>query len=279
MEVRPNNRAGLSLVELLVVLGIIGTMTAVAIPVIARTGLFTANKADLAARELFTILRAAKIYATTYNVETAVAYGGRIVEDSDSGQLVPIVDSVAIVRRLKRAEANALGFGPEDLIFFPLRTREGIFGRLPSETCVLPDIFKVEQDTGLSSTRLAEIRIWDVDAGELFAPRADYDLNGDESVEENTFPAHLFSPEGSIIAPEGANRITLRVGVLPNAEFSNRFFLDPSDAINDPDGNMTLFFSQEITVQPLIDPVTRDPIDIDVEIALYVATGRIKVES
>ncbi len=289
MDRRRKGELGLSLIELLVVLGIIGIISAVAIPLLARVGLFTSSKADLAARELFNVLRTAKIYATTHNVETAVAYGGLLVQDSRAGVgEVPVVDSVALARKLTRKEflrhnANGAltdaGFTPTNLPFVPLKMREGTFKEMPNGTCILPDLFEFGQAqfSGRESLKgLNEVRLWDIDGEFLLEPRFDYDLNGNLQVTENVFPAHVFSVEGGLIAPEGRQRLRLRVGLLPDAELGDRFYQEPAGAWQE----VPVFFNTEGQFRIPTDPEPPgSPLDIDVEILLYVATGRVKVAS
>ncbi|NLV46706.1 MAG: type II secretion system protein [Candidatus Hydrogenedentes bacterium] len=65
-------RGGWTLFELLVVIAIIGILTGISISV---TRMFSRDDMRGAARTIYTMLRAARVYATTYNVETAVVYG------------------------------------------------------------------------------------------------------------------------------------------------------------------------------------------------------------
>lgn len=68
------NEQGLTLVELIVVLTIIALISAVAVPGLARMGAFSRDTLSRETRELFEMLSAARIYATTWNVRTAVVY-------------------------------------------------------------------------------------------------------------------------------------------------------------------------------------------------------------
>ncbi len=324
------SQSGVSLVELLVVLGIIAIITGVSIPVIARLGLFTSNKAQLAAREVFTILRAAKIYAVTYNVETAVVYGINIVEDSflpegNGGTLVTVVDSMTIVRRLKRDEmielkqnGALLNKSIKDPPFVLVREGNSEFKQLPNGTCILPDFFRYNYQYGYSETGLHEILIFDTLEGRFLRPRTwftpedtgkvnPFILAYGQSPSPDVFPAHRFSSEGALLVnpllPQ--QRLKFRVGILPDADPTDRFFVDIGDPrlFNVNNIKQVEFLSAEVPgimgeeiqadppeLQVLHDPdrlipegeTTRKfdtPIDIDLDIFLYVATGRVKVGS
>ena len=79
---RRKNKYGFTLVEMLVVLGIIALITAVSVPVLSRMGLFGTKEADLAARELFAVLRGIQVHASTNNVDTAIIYTVRTPIDT-----------------------------------------------------------------------------------------------------------------------------------------------------------------------------------------------------
>ena len=91
---------GITLVELLVVLTILGLMAAVAIPTFARFGFFSRNETQQGARELYKLLSATRVFAATYRVNTALAYGIVLKRDSLTGQALEAIDAVAMVYRI-----------------------------------------------------------------------------------------------------------------------------------------------------------------------------------
>lgn len=68
------SRAGFTLVEVLVVLAIVALLSAIAIPGLAKLGAFSRDEFKRATNETFSVLRAAQLYSTTYNVNAAVVY-------------------------------------------------------------------------------------------------------------------------------------------------------------------------------------------------------------
>jgi prepilin-type N-terminal cleavage/methylation domain-containing protein len=68
---RTRSRSGWTLIELLVVLAIITILAAFSVPVV---NMFSRNDLRDSARMLYTLLRAARVYAVNNNVETAVVY-------------------------------------------------------------------------------------------------------------------------------------------------------------------------------------------------------------
>lgn len=69
-----DKKQGYTLTELLVVVGIVGMLTLISIPSIFRFYRDATDPVKRTARELAQIMQVAKIYATTYRVNTAVVY-------------------------------------------------------------------------------------------------------------------------------------------------------------------------------------------------------------
>ncbi len=98
-DISYNRRRGWSLIELLVVLAIISILGLISVPVM-RT--FARNDMRDGARSVYTLLRAARMYAMNYNVQTAVVYS----LDSDFLTDTPLVDSLRdhTVRAIRGAQ-------------------------------------------------------------------------------------------------------------------------------------------------------------------------------
>lgn len=90
------SRAGFTLVEILVVLAIVALVSAIAIPGLAKLGAFSRDEFKRSVSELDSLLRAAQIYSTTYNVETAVAYNmdNFSPTETDSAPMEPVTNPI-----------------------------------------------------------------------------------------------------------------------------------------------------------------------------------------
>jgi prepilin-type N-terminal cleavage/methylation domain-containing protein len=88
------SRAGFTLVEIMVVLAIVALVSAVAIPGLAKLGAFSRDEFKRTVSEMDSLLRAAQLYSTTYNVETAVAYNmdHYSATETESAAVEPIAD-------------------------------------------------------------------------------------------------------------------------------------------------------------------------------------------
>lgn len=113
-------RRGLTMVELLIVLAIIALMTAVAIPTFSRLGFFSGNEMQDCARELYAMLRAAKIYAATYRVDAAVAYNISLKLDALTSRYVEHVGAVAMVYKLPVPVKDLINAGYAGDMYVPV---------------------------------------------------------------------------------------------------------------------------------------------------------------
>ena len=142
MIMRGRNRSGgFSLVELLVVLAIVGILMGISIPILR---MFSQNDMDRGARSLYTMIRAARVYASTYNVKTAVVYE---LDGSPAGS--PVADSLR--RRPVRTLRGAMIVYqlPEDMgsykgLYVPTPEHGGEFQPFPIGYSVLLDVPPVE---------------------------------------------------------------------------------------------------------------------------------------
>ncbi len=147
---------GITLVELLVVLGMISILAALAVPGMARIGVFSRNELQRSSRELYAFLRAARIYASTFNVNTAVAYSfdnytspsldanndGYLDGAGDTLMVEPMTDSVTgnIIRIIRSAAmlyelpSTSGAFAGK---YVPVKGEQGDFRTLTGRTCIL----------------------------------------------------------------------------------------------------------------------------------------------
>lgn len=138
MIMRGRHRSGgFSLVELLVVLAIIAILMGISIPILR---MFSQNDMDRGARSLYTLVRAARVYATTYNVPTAVVYqldqnpGTSPVMDSLRRQSVRVLRGAMTVYRLPERMGSYKG------LWVPTVENGGEFQPFPQDYSVLLDV-------------------------------------------------------------------------------------------------------------------------------------------
>jgi prepilin-type N-terminal cleavage/methylation domain-containing protein len=134
---------GFTLVEVLVVLGVIALISAIAIPGLARLGAFSRDEFKRAVSEVDSLLRAAQIYSRTYNVNAAVVYSmdnyaaeeawgavanqpvGDPVVDSFTGVPVRQIEAAAVMYQLPQT------MGPISGMYVPIPGELGEFTPLP----------------------------------------------------------------------------------------------------------------------------------------------------
>jgi prepilin-type N-terminal cleavage/methylation domain-containing protein len=197
MRRKMRERHGMSLVELIVVLAIIAILAAIAIPTFSKLGFFSRNEVQSCARELYALLRAAKIYAATWRVDTALVYGISLRLDSVTGQAVEAIDSAAMVYKIPQdvLEKSAMYTGLDaNYLSVPIvlwdsvsptfydhpitmancraygayipvtgETGGGIFRTFPKETALFLNNPFLDGSQNLLATTLQQVRVYQVD--------------------------------------------------------------------------------------------------------------------
>jgi hypothetical protein len=146
--------AGVTITELLVVLALLGLMAAIAVPTFVKGGFFSKNEPQLAVMELYKFMNSARIYSSTYRVNTAVAYGVNLRIDSLSGLALESVDAVAMVYKVPDqiakyckfySDINGNDMNPpmqvEGDIYVPVvgEHERGFFRALPGDAAMIAD--------------------------------------------------------------------------------------------------------------------------------------------
>lgn len=130
---------GFTMVELLVVLAVVAILASLAIPTLARLGPGARDEISNTSQTVFSLLKAARIYAATYRVETAVVYVldnyqdppvdvnasvGEAVFDTVLNQPVRVIRGAAVMARnpcghlepIPRSEGSFIEFDPNACI-------------------------------------------------------------------------------------------------------------------------------------------------------------------
>jgi hypothetical protein len=170
---------------MLVVIAIIATLTAIAVPTMNKLGMFGRDPLTVAARQTLVILKAARIYAGANNVDTAVVYAVAERPDErteDATDTYMVIDAIAMVRRLTPEELRIVTGNNENqmmalsgsekgnlLPFVPVKGIDGVFQRLqkgaviasysgaaPPDPQLMPSITDWEDTAGFCAIRVLD---------------------------------------------------------------------------------------------------------------------------
>jgi prepilin-type N-terminal cleavage/methylation domain-containing protein len=254
-------RAGLTLVELLVVLALISLVAGIAVPTIARVATQNRNALRDTALDLQESLRATKVLAQTRRLDTGLAYLVR----ADG---LAYIDGVIAVRSPSEEEITFAGFrnrrefestaqqhlslpsNARIMVPIPLRGPEvrefrgvgGLFDLTAAnspetaDNLMLNNPAAVQEEMGLIPVYLLDHNaFFSSDLGVtreqrlvLLQPRGygSPELPGASFGAPGAFPAHVFRPNGAMITNSSKQRFELIVAATPNAE-DTELWLDP----------------------------------------------------
>jgi len=278
---------------MLAVMAIIGVLAALAIPAFTNLGAFARSDLSLTARNLYSKLRAARIYAETYSVNAGVVYSLDNWIDPplpNTGLREPIVDTLTDqVSRVIVAAAvmYELPSGPYSGTFVPVPGREGNFESFRDTAVVYlrsidePSVAYYADDRGrfVPATEVPPPAVVDIDKLGMSAVRAYLEGSGplspDPVVAPQTavhFPTHVFTPTGriQILGDDRKERYTMYIVARPNLELDERLIdTDIPFPIRgqDTDGDGTVVNNEILTNL------------LNIPIELYRSTGRVKIGS
>ncbi len=279
--------AGFSLVELIVVLAVIGILAGISIPVVR---MFSQNDLQRGVRPLTSMLRAARVYAATYNVNTAVIYeiAPFPVDDTILGQTVRVLSGAMVVYQLPAPipSTNQYPEAVKDRYYVPTPSFGGEFSPFIDGYCVLLQEPPAAYDK--FSGNLAHAMTGDPDLDfngvtalgmqkgiKAYMGYYKPDPRPDDGVPEEEFePAgveyfigHIFDGKGTLVA-EGKQRFSILFAPMPDEPREERMWSTTSfddialnawkDDIPQAQGTMG-YQGQEVTI--------------------YRSTGRIKTGS
>jgi prepilin-type N-terminal cleavage/methylation domain-containing protein len=221
---------GMSMVEILAVLTIVGILSAIAAPAFWKMGMFSTDKVSGSARELYALMRAAKVYAAANGCEAGLAYGAPVkpidpmddtkvdvipVMDVEIGALRRLMNTVFMVRALTDREKASLG--KTGNWYVPLQNPNGNIEPMLKNTCVYldvqpynPMILAAPSEFGLSAIQVCEL-----DGLPMF--------EWQPGVPAKMFEAHVFKPSGMMKTTAAKQRFRVYVGLDPDQNPSQRF--------------------------------------------------------
>lgn len=270
---------GITLVEMLVVMAVLSILAAIAIPTFASLGQFVATDVQSTTRTLYSSLRAARIYASTFHVDTAIVYS--LDNYGPEGEVVttPVVDNVA-GEQVRVINAIAMAFKcPVRDKWVPVPTEDGAFTRFPGDAVILlrsPGDMRLTVNGTPRTVLLMDPlytdanRRFDRDAGALMMavfgmspialdlsvpPHCGTDADPAQTVD---FAAHIFTPRGSLEPSGTKQRFEMLVAASPEETTSERLV--------DPELNALVNSSNQSNL-------------LTTSIELFQATGRIRVVS
>ena len=233
MNTRRTTPHGFTLVEVLVVVAIIGLLTGVGVPVLMNLGRHVGEDMRSGAREVTNMIRAAQTYSMRNNVDAGVVYTLAVEPDSQAnGMPVPVFDGMAMVRRLRSDEYDAVrgrlidiySIEPDDFtsrerLFIPVTDGGRRLTRLPDGLCILPQY---------------DLNMGYLIDSEVYAPEPavrEYDIGGNWA--RNAFGADRFGLRRIKVLDLGNyDMADLLEGNVP-ANFSGLFYaprwMDPTD--------------------------------------------------
>jgi len=227
--------AGFSLVELIVVLAVIGILAGISIPVVR---MFSQNDLQRGVRPLTSMLRAARVYAATFNVNTAVVYeiAPFPVDDTILGQTVRVLSGATVVYQLPKDMGKYAG------LYVPTPQYGGEFQPFEPGFCVLLqeppspyDAFPknlAHDMTGDPLEDFKKVTILGMQTG-IAVYRGYYrpDPRPDDGIPEEEFdPAgveyfvgHIFDGKGALLA-EGKQRFSILFAPMPDEPREERMW-------------------------------------------------------
>ncbi|NUM56439.1 MAG: prepilin-type N-terminal cleavage/methylation domain-containing protein [Candidatus Hydrogenedentes bacterium] len=152
MNAKRHNRFGYTLTELLIVLAILAMLSGLAIPAVVKIGGFLSKKSDAAARDLYGVLRAARISAISYRKDTAVVYVVHWRPDNYSNGQSYIIDGYSMATRATKEQVAFILNPPtvvvDNAAYQDLENSLAAFAaRLNDQSIQEDDVFILPQET------------------------------------------------------------------------------------------------------------------------------------